>query len=271
MSPSRPRPVAELPAQLCRRLAFLFTDIDDTLTREGMLPAGSYAALWDLRDAGIRVVPVTGRPAGWCDHIARMWPVDGVVGENGAFYYRYERDRRAMTRSHTLPPAELSAGRQRLSEIAERILREVPGTAIAADQPFRISDFAIDFREDVPPLPPASVDAICRILASEGVTHKVSSIHVNFWIGGFDKLACARRFLEDRSGMSLEEAFERTVFVGDSPNDEPLFAGFPHTIAVANIRGHLDRLVDLPGYVTTADSSEGFVEAIRLILKRRAG
>jgi HAD superfamily hydrolase (TIGR01484 family) len=271
VSPARPRPIAELPAGLCRRLAFLFTDIDDTLTREGMLPAASYATLWDLHDAGIRVVPVTGRPAGWCDHIARMWPVEGVVGENGAFYYRYDRVRRAMSRSHTLPPAELAAGRQRLSSIAERILREVPGTAIAADQPFRISDFAIDFCEDVPPLPPASVDAICRILAAEGVAHKVSSIHVNFWIGGFDKLACARRFLEERSGTSFDAAVERAVFIGDSPNDEPLFAGFLHTIAVANIGRFLDRLGHLPEYVTAADSAEGFVEAVRVILTYRAG
>jgi HAD superfamily hydrolase (TIGR01484 family) len=267
----RPRPVTELPAAFCRRLAFLFTDIDDTLTSQGMLPAGSYSALWDLHDAGIRVVPVTGRPAGWCDHISRMWPVDGVVGENGAFYYRYDRIRRAMRRSYTLPPAELAAGRQRLSALAERILREVPGTAIAADQPFRISDFAIDFREDVAPLPPASVDAISRILASEGVTHKVSSIHVNFWIGGFDKLSCTRRFLEEQSGSAFGAAAERAVFVGDSPNDEPLFAGFPHTIAVANIREYLGRLDHLPGYITAADASEGFMEAVRVILTRRAG
>jgi hypothetical protein len=199
-----------------------------------------------------------------------MWPVDGVVGENGAFYYRYDRNQRAMTRSYTLPPTELSAGRQRLAAIAARVLREVPGTAIAADQPFRVSDFAIDFREDVPPLPPASVDAISRILASEGVTHKVSSIHVNFWIGAFDKLACARRFLEQQSGMSLAAAAERALFVGDSPNDEPLFGGFPHTIAVANIREHLGRLGHLPEYVTTADAAEGFVEAVNIILARRS-
>jgi HAD superfamily hydrolase (TIGR01484 family) len=271
VNPTRPRPVAELPAALCRRLAFFFTDIDDTLTRDGMLPAGSYSALWDLHDAGIRVVAVTGRPAGWCDHIARMWPVDGVVGENGAFYYRYDRIRRTMTRSYTLPPAELAAGRRRLSEIAERILREVPGTAIAADQPFRISDFAIDFREDVAPLPPSSVDAISRILASEGVTHKVSSIHVNFWIGAFDKLSCAKRFLEQLSGTPFDAAAEQAVFTGDSPNDEPLFAGFPHTIAVANIRTWLDRLVHLPEYVTTADAAEGFEEAVSTILLRRGG
>ena len=269
MSPATPRTVEELPADLCRRLAFLFTDIDDTLTRDGLLPAASYAALWALHDAGIRVVPVTGRPAGWCDHIARMWPVDGVVGENGAFYYRYDRQRRTMTRSHTLPPAVLAAGRARLAGIAERVLREVPGTAIASDQAFRISDFAIDFREDVPPLPRSALDAITRILEAEGVTYKVSSIHVNYWIGDFDKMSCVRRFIEDLTGAPFADSADSLLFIGDSPNDEPMFAGFPHSIAVANIREYLDRLVHPPGYVTNADSADGFVEAARIVLTRR--
>jgi HAD superfamily hydrolase (TIGR01484 family) len=269
VSPAAPRPVEELPADLCRRLAFLFTDIDDTLTRDGLLPAASYAALWDLHDAGIGIVPVTGRPVGWCDHLARMWPVEGVVGENGAFYFRYDRMRRRMTRSHTLPPAALAAGRARLAAIAERVLREVPGTALAADQAFRISDFAIDFREDVPPLPQSSVDAIVRILLDEGVTHKVSSIHVNYWIGDFDKMSCVRRFVEDVTGAPFAASADRLLFIGDSPNDEPLFAGFPHTIAVANIREHLSRIAHPPGYVTRADAADGFAEAARIVLAHR--
>ena len=259
------------PSDIAKNLLGVFFDIDDTFTTHGKIGPKPFQAIWSLKEAGLKVVPITGRPAGWCDHIARMWPVDGVVGENGAFYYRYDRIRRVMTRSCTLPPAELAAGQKRLSAIAARVLREVPGTAIAADQPFRISDFAIDFREDVPPLPPASVDAISRILADEGVTHKVSSIHVNFWIGGFDKLSCARRLLEERSGSSFEAAAEQAIFVGDSPNDEPLFAGFPHTIAVANIRAWLDRLAHRPEYVTTADAAEGFAEAVKIILARRKG
>ena len=118
-----------------------------------MIPAGSFAALWDLSDAGIQVVAVTGRPAGWCDHIARMWPVAGVVGENGAFFYVYDRARRHEENLFRSGPAR-AARHQRLAEVAERVLREVPGTALAADQAFRLSDIAIDYREDVPPLPP---------------------------------------------------------------------------------------------------------------------
>ena len=73
----------------CHSLEFLFTDIDDTLTDEGLLLPTAYSALWSLTQAGVHVIPVTGRPAGWCELIARQWPVQGVVGENGAFYFRY--------------------------------------------------------------------------------------------------------------------------------------------------------------------------------------
>ncbi|HEY9594756.1 MAG TPA: HAD-IIB family hydrolase [Spirochaetia bacterium] len=258
-----------MPAGLCRDLRWFFTDIDDTLTRDGMLPAASYAALWDLSRAGIRVVPVTGRPAGWCDHIARMWPVTGVVGENGAFTYVYDRAARRMRR-RALGGGDAAAERARLTAVADKVLREVPGTALAADQAFRVSDMAIDFREDVPPLDRQAVDAICSILSRERVRYKVSSIHVNFWLGDFDKLTGVERLLVDEAGEGLAAHGERAVFIGDSPNDEPLFAGFPHSIAVGNIRAFLDRVVSRPEYITVADAADGFVEAARHILSRRA-
>jgi HAD superfamily hydrolase (TIGR01484 family) len=263
----RPAPLSLLPARICRRLAFLFTDIDDTITEGGMLPSDSYAALWDLWRAGIRIVPVTGRPAGWCDHIARMWPVAGVIGENGAFWYSYDREQRKMTRRDL--SGSQPADRDRLLAAARRVLAEVPGTQLAADQAFRVSDVAIDFCEDVPPLPAASVDEICRILAAEGVSFKVSSIHVNFWQGGFDKLSGARAFLEETAGARFEETADRCLFIGDSPNDEPLFAGFPHTIAVANLKRFLPRLSSLPAYITEAESARGFCEAAAAILAVR--
>ena len=198
-----------------------------------------------------------------------MWPVAGVIGENGAFHYRYDRGRRRMERSYALPVVELTENRARLQRIAERVVREVPGTAVAADQPFRISDFAIDFREDVPPLGMDAVDSICRILASEGVSYRVSSIHVNYWVGSFDKMSGLRRFLHEGRGGALGDEEERILFIGDSPNDEPMFAALPHTIAVANIRRFLPRLVSLPEFVTEAETAAGFVEAARRILTGR--
>ena len=209
------------------------------------------------------MVAVTGRPAGWCDHIARMWPVAGVVGENGAFVYTYDRDRRQMNRRFSDPgPGASPARREALHAVARRVLREVPGTALASDQAFRLSDIAIDYCEDVPPLPPESVDAICRILQEEGVHFKVSSIHVNFWQGEFDKMTGVRRFLSDREGLSFGAVAETAVFIGDSPNDEPLFEAFPHSIAVGNLRGSWTASPRLPEYITDADSGSGILRSV---------
>ena len=94
------RPLIALSNAARRAVRGVLLDIDDTLTTDGRLTAKAYAALADLRNAGKLVVPVTGRPAGWCDHIARLWPVDAIVGENGAFYFRYDHDERRMTRRY---------------------------------------------------------------------------------------------------------------------------------------------------------------------------
>jgi len=235
-----------------------------------MLPDASYSALWDLYRAGIRVAPVTGRPAGWCDHIARMWPVAGVIGENGALYYAYDRTARRMKRRYSVPRESLAAQRDTLARLAEKVLREVPGAAMAADQAFRISDCAIDFREDVPPLPEKAIDDICSLLAAEGAHFKVSSIHVNFWLGDFDKLSCLKLFLEEEEGVTIGEFADRMLFVGDSPNDEPLFEGVPHTIGVGNVADFLSRISHLPEFITRGISAAGFCEAARTILERRA-
>jgi HAD superfamily hydrolase (TIGR01484 family) len=267
--PPRPAPLDMIPPALCRGLSFLFTDIDDTLTTDGLLLDSSFGALWRLARAGIRVVAVTGRPAGWCDHIARMWPVAGVVGENGAFCFLYDRGRRFMKRSYH-PALGGAADRTALAKIAERVFREVPGTAYSADQAFRISDVAIDYCEDVPPLPPEKVQEVCRILSEEGATFKVSSIHVNFWKGDFDKLAGVALYLAAEGRTGRETEGDEALFIGDSPNDEPLFAGFAHSIAVGNLRRFLPLLKTFPEYIAKADAGEGFCEAADLILSNRA-
>jgi len=197
-----------------------------------------------------------------------MWPVAGVVGENGAFSYVYDRKRKTMAR-HLSDPNLADPERHRaLEAVARRVLREVPGTALAADQAFRLSDVAIDYCEDVPPLSPERLDRVCAILREEGVQFKVSSIHVNFWLGSFDKMTGVRRFLQEQ-GLAWEAVNDCTVFIGDSPNDEPLFAGFAHSIAVGSLRKYLDRLENLPEFITESGPAEGFQEAVAEILRKR--
>ncbi len=258
-----------MPAAARDGVRAVLADIDDTITTDGTLTPVAYAALARLRAAGKLVIPITGRPAGWCDHIARMWPVDAVVGENGAFYMRYDRARRKLVRRFVADDATRAAQRERLVAIGARILREVPGAALASDQQYRETDLAIDFREDVPPLSRADVDRIVALMEGQGMTAKVSSIHVNGWFGNYDKLGMTRTLLAEAFGIDLDARRMDFVFAGDSPNDAPMFAFFPLAVGMANVRAFLDRIATPPAYVTTAESGAGFVELVDFLLTER--
>jgi HAD superfamily hydrolase (TIGR01484 family) len=263
------QPFSCCPDAALRRIKFVFTDIDDTLTSEGQLTAEAYQAMERLTQAGLTVVPITGRPAGWCDHIARFWPVDGVVGENGAFWFRYDRSARRLVKRFLVDDAARAANRKRLERIGQSILASVPGTALASDQLYREADIAIDFCEDVKPLDEASVDRIVALMEAEGMTAKVSSIHVNGWFGQYDKLGMTRIFMREVYGIDLDAARQRCVFLGDSPNDAPMFGYFPLSIGVANIRAFLSRLSAAPAYVARGSGGEGFAEFARRLLRVR--
>jgi HAD superfamily hydrolase (TIGR01484 family) len=263
------RPLAEMPAQVAAGFHTLLTDIDDTLSTEGRITAAAYTALEALQHAGVRVIPVTGRPAGWCDHIARMWPVHGVIGENGAFYMWHDATTRRLRTRHLLDEAQRQASTAALAQVRERVLREVPGTALASDQFCRLYDLAIDFCEDVPALPAAAVDRIVAIMREAGMTAKVSSIHVNGWFGQWNKLDTARMMLAERHGIDLHAERERIVYAGDSPNDEPMFAFFPHAVGVANVLDWRQRMQALPAWITPSRAGAGFVELAQVVLAAR--
>ena len=218
--------------------------------------------------SGHLLIPITGRPAGWCDHIARMWPVDAVVGENGALYMRYDAASRRMHKVYMVDEATRRMQRERLATIGARILREVPGCALASDQGYRESDLAIDFCEDVAPLSAAAIDKIVAIMRSEGLTAKVSSIHVNGWFGSYDKLAMTRRLLREEFAIDLDRERDRFIFVGDSPNDAPMFDYFPLSVGVANVRAAMARIATPPKFVTTHPAGAGFAEVVEHLLRR---
>ncbi|MEM6695797.1 MAG: HAD-IIB family hydrolase [Pseudomonadota bacterium] len=263
------KPVAALPDGVCQNLIGVLTDIDDTITTDGTLPASAYAMLEALSDAGLLVIPITGRPAGWCDMIARFWPVAGIVGENGALAMRYDREARKMRRVLNLDGAARETNRARLADLAQVILDDVPGTALASDQQYREADLAIDFCEDVPPLPEAEVTRIVDHFTAVGATAKVSSIHVNGWFGDWDKLTMSRRFLREEFSIDLDAARERFVYCGDSPNDAPMFGFFPHACGVANVADFLGRMEALPRYIAPSHGGAGFVEIGERILAAR--
>ena len=263
------QPVADWPAAARARLRYVFTDIDDTLSHHGRIPAIAFAALERLQRAGLRVVPITGRPAGWCDHIARMWPVDGVVGENGALWFRYDERERRLVRRFMDDEATRRANRERLGVLCQQILAAVPGAGVASDQLYREADLAIDFCEDVPALPGEAVDRIVALFEAAGATAKISSIHVNGWFGAYDKLTMTRLFVREAFGEDLDAILDACAFCGDSPNDQPMFAFFPHSVGVANIRRFVERMTDLPRYVTAAEGGFGFAQAVEHLLTAR--
>ena len=260
------RPLSEFTAARRGAIRFVLLDIDDTLTTNGRLTAAAYAALESLSGRGLRVIPVTGRPAGWCDLIARFWPVDAVIGENGAFYFRYDHQARVMTRRFWLSAEERDAARPRLHQLGKEIIAAVPGARIAADQPYRTADLAIDFAEDTGPLPPADIDRIVALMHAAGASARISSIHVNGWFGDWDKLAMTRRLFREVYGIEVDGQRQTVAFIGDSPNDEPMFAHFPLSVAVANIRPYLAQLKARPAYVTARESGAGFVEFAEMLL-----
>jgi HAD superfamily hydrolase (TIGR01484 family) len=260
------KPLASLPAAARQNIRCVLTDIDDTLSTRGRITTAAYAAMESLRDAGYLVIPVTGRPAGWCDHIARMWPVDAIVGENGALYMRHDDTARKLRTRFVVSETQRRRDRERLASAAEKILREVPGCALASDQPYRQTDLAIDYCEDVAPLDRADVERIVAMMLAEGMSAKVSSIHVNGWFGSYDKLAMTRTLLAEEFDIALDAEETQCIFIGDSPNDAPMFGFFSYSVGVANVLAFGDAIVTPPKYVTVGDAGSGFAEVAAFLL-----
>ena len=251
------RPLTQLDAHGIRALLF---DLDETLTTAGRLTAEAYAALEKLHASGKKAVAVTGRPAGWCDHIARMWPVDAVVGENGAFYFYFADGK--LRKRFADDDATRASKRGRLEAIAKRILQNVPGSALASDQPYRETDLAIDYCEDVAPLPLEAAERIAAHMRDAGLTARVSSIHVNGWFGEYDKLTMTLLLFKERFATALDR---QVAYVGDSPNDAPMFDFFENSVGVANVRRFT--MTSKPKFVTRASAGAGFAELVTHLLR----
>ena len=253
------------PQNLKSTIGYVLTDIDDTLTVKGRLPSIAFAAMENLQKKGVSVIPITGRPAGWCDHIARMWPVDGIVGENGAFYFKYDDAQKKMIRRYFKIDKERKEDFKKLLKIKQQILRKIPGCRVSADQSYREADLAIDFCEDVPPLSIKDIDRIVNCFSEAGAQAKISSIHVNGWFGNYDKLTMTRLFFEEVFSVSLDQIKKRIIFTGDSPNDSPMFSYFPHSVGVANVLDFKEKMECDPTWITKKEGGSGFAEMVDIL------
>ena len=278
------QPLSTWPLADRRQIIGVFTDIDDTLTTDGAITADALAALTDLADAGLHVIPITGRPVGWSVPFAQgdaasgvaPWPVDAIVAENGSV--ALFKDKKGILPTCYIDSLLLKIYQQdgatrirnfaRMQQVALRVLREVPGAQLSQDSAGRETDIAIDHSEFTH-LSAEKIAQAIQIMQSEGMNATVSSIHINGWFGAHNKLSGARWIVRERFGRALDAEIDKWVYVGDSTNDQLMFAHFPHSIGVANIRRFEAQLTHKPRYITVGERGAGFAEVTTAIAEAR--
>ncbi len=263
------RPLVALEAQDARALRGVLFDLDDTLLSHGTLTREAYGALWDLRDAGLRLVAVTGRPSGWGEVLARQWPVDGAVTENGGVLLLRGRGG-VLDRVERCDEAERRSRRIRLGRLVEEARSVVPEARLSDDVDARRTDVTWDIGERVR-LPVDRVDMLARLIVERGARTTRSSVHLHATFDTDDKASGAVHLLGRAFGEDAGSALRRYAFVGDSGNDAACFASFTTTFGVKNVEAHLARLVVAPAYVASRPMGEGFAEISARILALRDG
>ena len=273
-------PLAQWPPAARARIAGVLTDIDDTLTTDGATP-DALEALAQLKAAGLHVIPITGRPVGWSEPFARVWPVDAIVAENGAVALipdnlnRISRQpassqRNKLSKIYQQDLVTRTANFARMQQVLAHIEATVPGARRAQDSAGRECDIAVDHSEFTQ-LPQATIDQCVALMRAAGMNATVSSIHVNGWYGAHDKWQGAQWIVRELLGRDLAAEIDQWVYVGDSTNDQRMFEHFPHSVGVANIARFVPQLTHLPRYVTPSERGAGFAELARCLLAARAG
>lgn len=258
-SRSANRVISALPDAISPLPKVIFTDVDDTLTYEGVLPERTFAALHALKASGFIVVPVTGASAGWCDCLIKTWPIEYVIGENGAL--TFQKNEQGIVSSHFANSAETAAQNlDRLKKIGDELRTKYPDIQYTQDQNFRLTDIAFDIGQAVT-IQDAMAEEATTWLRGQGVQAHRSSIHINVWIGDHSKSSGAMSWLNQRN-MSVSDC----LFIGDSPNDESMFEQFPLCVGVANIERFLKSMEHVPIYITKGEGGNGFVDLANVLL-----
>jgi len=236
----------------------LFSDIDGTITSEGRIEGSTYVALEKLGEAGIPVVLVTGRPAGWGQAFMTVAPVAAVVTENGGL--TFVREGRKLKKLYGVPPASLPEWRRRMLELANDVQRAVPGARLSSDSNYREVDLAIDWNEEAQ-LTREQAEIAVQMCRKAGFAASRSSVHVNYGPPHFDKLSACITVIRQVVGGDPAD-LTPYVYVGDALNDAPMFSGFPSSVGVANIKMWWDELSHKPAYVTERPEGAGLRELI---------
>lgn len=260
------KPLASLDADAARGLKGVLFDLDDTVLTHGLLSRAAYAAIWDLKDAGLAAIAVTGRPCGWGEVLARQWPVAGCVTENGAVHL--VREGAVVVRHDACAAAEREARRARLAALVERVRGVVPEAALTEDAHLRVSDVTWDVAERAR-LSDDVVRRVVREIEGAGARWSLSSVHLHATFDTDDKASGSVRFCARVLGEDAGVVLARYAFVGDSGNDAPCFGAFRTTFGVANVRASLARLGVCPAFIASRPMGEGFAEVVAAILRHR--
>jgi HAD superfamily hydrolase (TIGR01484 family) len=256
------KPLAMLEREEARRIRGVFFDLDDTVLTHGLLTREAYGALWDLHDAGLKLVAVTGRPSGWAEVLARQWPIDGAVAENGAVFVVRE----GAGVNVILDGADDRRGR--LDGLIALVRAEFPDVTLADDVEARRTDVTWDIGERVK-VDERVVTRIGRLLVGAGARTTRSTVHIHGSFERDDKASGALRFARERFGEDPGEALHRWAFVGDSGNDAACFAAFSTTFGVANVASFVRRMSVPPRYAAARERGEGFAEIAAALLRLR--
>lgn len=255
-----------MPPEDARGLVGLLFDLDDTVLSHGVLTLEAYQAIWSLHEAGLRLVAVTGRPSGWGEVVARQWPIDGAVTENGAVHV--VRDGKGVTLQFDGDEAQVAARRARLDALVAKVERELPVVKLADDNHARRSDVAFDIAERER-LDSATVEQLAALVVASGARTTRSSVHLHASFERDDKASGAIRFVHRRFGDDAGAALHRWAFVGDSGNDAACFAAFKTTFGVENVRAYARVLSVPPRWVAPSKRGAGFAEIAKAILAAR--
>jgi HAD superfamily hydrolase (TIGR01484 family) len=249
-----------------QKIRGVFTDIDDTLTTEGAITPDALQALHQLKAAGLMVIPITGRPVGWSMPFASTWPVDALVAENGAVALVHNAQNNQVSKIYQQEQATRTHNFEQMQRIAQKVLKEIPGTVMAQDSAGRETDVAFDHSE-FHHLSPEQIQQVVALLNQEGMTATVSSIHINAWFGDHNKWHGAQWILKELTGSDLAQELDQWVYVGDSTNDQVMFEHFTHSVGVANIKRFENELKHLPQYIANQERGAGFAEFVNLLVR----
>jgi HAD superfamily hydrolase (TIGR01484 family) len=252
------RPLSELHGPV----RALFSDVDGTMTTGDRIEASTYEALERLGEAGIPVLMVTGRPAGFAHAFMKMTPVLACVAENGGVMF--VREGRKLVKSYGVPAASLPEWRRRMNDIAVDVMSKVPGARLSSDSKYREVDLAIDWNEEVS-LSRDDAEACVHLIQKAGFAAVRSSVHVNFGPPHFDKLSACQQMVRRVLGGDTDN-LAPYVYVGDALNDAPMFHGFPTSVGVANVRTWWDELAHKPAYITERPEGPGLRELVEHLL-----